>query len=103
MTITIIGTVVGRDETKSELQTLLLAQVQATRNEPGCLNYDFHVDAEDDRVFVFYENWDSQSALDTHMQMPHLEPLLSAADRLLSEPIQIRHLNMLSEIAGRCN
>jgi quinol monooxygenase YgiN len=94
--VTIIGTVTARPETREELQNLLEAQVAPTRAEPGCINYDFHVDSEDSCVFVFYENWRSQSDLDAHMNMLHLKPLLGQIGRLLVRPIEIRHLVMLS-------
>lgn len=94
--VTIIGTVVARPEAREELQKLLAAQVEPTRAEPGCLNYDFHADAADPCTFVFYENWRSQADLDAHMGMPHLRPLLSQVDRLLARPVEIRHLIMLS-------
>ncbi len=96
MTVTIIGTVTARPETREELQTLLAAQVEPTRAEPGCITYDFHVDAKDPCVFVFYENWKSQKDLDAHMKMPHLAPLMRRLDRLLAQPVDIRHLTMLS-------
>ena len=93
---TIIGTLTARPETREELTALLAAQVAPTRAEPGCINYDFHVDATDPCVFVFYENWTSQDALDAHMAMPHLQPLISQLDRLLACPVEIRPLKMLS-------
>jgi quinol monooxygenase YgiN len=97
---TIIGTVTARPETREELATLLAAQVAPTRAEEGCINYDFHVDAADPCVFVFYENWTSRAALDAHLAMPHLQPLFSQLDRLLAQPVEIRPLTMLSERAG---
>ena len=101
MTVTIIGTVTAKPETRAELQDLLAKQVEPTRAEAGCINYDFHVDAEDPRVFVFYENWRSQADLDRHMATPHLKPLLSQIERLLARPVEIRHLNMLSDFDTR--
>lgn len=97
--VTIIGTVTAKPETRAELLRLLSEQVEPTRKEDGCINYDFHVDAADPCVFVFYENWRSQEALDAHLAMPHLKPLFSQIDRLLSCPVTIRHLTMLSEMA----
>ena len=97
---TIIGTVTARPETREELATLLKAQVPPTRAEEGCINYDFHVDAADPCVFVFYENWTSRAALDAHLAMPHLQPLFSQLDRLLAQPVEIRPLTMLSKRAG---
>lgn len=97
--VTIIGTVRARPETKEELAHLLAAQVAPTRAEPGCITYDFHVDAADPLCFVFYENWRSQADLDAHLAMPHLQPLFSQLDRLLAAPVEIRHLVILSQLA----
>ena len=97
---TIIGTVTARPETRDELATLLMAQVAPTRAEAGCINYDLHVDAADPCVFVFYENWTDRAALDAHLAMPHLQPLVSQLDRLLAFPVDIRPLIMLSERAA---
>ncbi len=95
---TILGTVTARTETRDELLALLHAQVAPTRAEAGCINYDFHVDAADPCVFVFYENWTDRSALDAHLAMPHLQPLFSQLDRLLACPVEIRPLTMLSAL-----
>lgn len=97
---TIIGTVTARPETRDELHALLQAQVAPTRAEAGCINYDFHVDAADPCVFVFYENWTDRAALDAHLAMPHLQPLFLQLDRLLVCPVDIRPLTMLSAWVG---
>lgn len=97
---TIIGTVTARPEMREELASVLQALVAPTRAEAGCINYDFHVDAADPCVFVFYENWTDRAALDAHLAMPHLQPLLSQLDRLLAVPVDIRPLTMLSERAA---
>lgn len=99
--VTSIGTVTAEAETRDELLGLLAAQVVPTRTEPGCLNYDFHVDAADPCCFVFYENWRRQDDLEAHLAMPHLAPLLSQLDRLLAKPVEIRHLTMISDMAGQ--
>ncbi|WMS43778.1 putative quinol monooxygenase [Acuticoccus sp. MNP-M23] len=98
---TIIGTVVAKPEMQAELKAILGALVAPTRAETGCINYDFHVDAADPCVFVFYENWTNRQALDEHLAKPHLKPLLDRQAELLARPVEIRHLVMLSEIPGR--
>ncbi|GMB82488.1 putative quinol monooxygenase [Shinella zoogloeoides] len=92
MTVTVIGTIVARPEMRDELYRLLVEQVAPTRAEPGCLNYDFHVDADDPCIFVFYENWRSEADLYDHMGMPHIEPLISQLERLAAKPIDVRRL-----------
>jgi quinol monooxygenase YgiN len=93
---TILGTVTARPETRDELLALLHAQIAPTRAEAGCIDYDLHVDAADPCVFVFYENWTDRAALEAHLAMPHLRPLLSQMDRLLACPVEIRPLTLLS-------
>lgn len=93
---TIIGTVVAKPEKRDELMRILAAQVAPTRAEPGCINYDFHCDKADPNIFVFYENFVSKEALEDHLKMLHLEPLMDRMDELLAEPVNIRHLEMLS-------
>ncbi len=45
----------------------------ATREEPGCVSYDLHVDVTDDTKLVFVERWKDRAALDAHFKTPHLE------------------------------
>ena len=92
MTVSLIATLISHQETREELFRLLVNQVEPTRAERGCMDYNLHVDAVDPCVFVFYENWASQADLDAHMEMDHLRPLLSEIDRLLAKPIEIRRL-----------
>ncbi|CAK7258083.1 MULTISPECIES: putative quinol monooxygenase [unclassified Shinella] len=97
MTVTVVATIVARPEMREELYHLLAAQVAPTRAEVGCLNYDFHVDATDPCIFVFYENWRSEADLGAHMAMLHLKPLLEQAERLVAKPIEVRRLIMISK------
>ena len=45
-----------------------------TRQEPGNINYCLHVSVEKDNVFMIYENWKDQSALNAHMTKPYIIP-----------------------------
>ncbi|MGB3579711.1 MAG: putative quinol monooxygenase [Roseiarcus sp.] len=94
-----IGTVVTKDETREELRTILADQAAPTRAEAVCVNYDFHVDAKDPNVFAFYENWKSRADLDAHLKTPHLQPLFGRLEQLLAQPVEMRFLTMISELA----
>jgi quinol monooxygenase YgiN len=96
---TLIGTVVTKDETREELRRILADQVAPTRAEAVCVNYDLHVDAKDPNVFVFYENWKSRADLDAHLKTPHLQPLFGRLEQLLAQPVEMRFLTMIGELA----
>jgi quinol monooxygenase YgiN len=62
----------GEEEAVKEV---LLALVEPTRKEAGCLCYNLHQSKSDKTQFMFYEQWASKEALDAHMQTPHLKAL----------------------------
>lgn len=74
----------------------ILALVEPTRAEPGCINYDLHVATDDPAQFVLYENWTSQGELDKHLAMPYLERFKGLAEQLLAAPINIALYEMVS-------
>ncbi len=49
----------------------------ATRAEAGCQLYEFSQSNDDPCVFVAYEKWTDQAALDLHMATPHLQGLIA--------------------------
>jgi quinol monooxygenase YgiN len=53
----------------------LLALVEPTRKEPGCLCYNLHQSKSDSTMFMFYEQWASKDALDAHGKTPHMTAL----------------------------
>jgi quinol monooxygenase YgiN len=90
--ITVIAKIVAKpdqiDTVKHELQSL----IEPTRAEAGCIDYILHQHTENPAVFVFYENWTRQQALDEHLQKPHLTAFAAKAEALLAEPLDIQIL-----------
>lgn len=68
------------------LRDLMVASAQATHAETGCLTYALHTaNDEPDRV-ALVERWADQTALDAHMQQPHLGKLFADLEEVLSAP-----------------
>jgi quinol monooxygenase YgiN len=57
------------------VKEVLLALVEPTRKEPGCLCYNLHQSKSDKTLFMFYEQWASQEAIDAHGKTPHMKAL----------------------------
>jgi len=83
----------GKEET---VKQELLALVQATRAEDGCINYDLHQSLDDNRHFIFYENWVSRKALDEHLAKPYLRAFVQKTEDLLADPIEVNILRLVS-------
>jgi quinol monooxygenase YgiN len=71
------------------LRQALLALVEPTRKEEGCVQYDLHETNDKPGHFVFYENWTSKELLDRHLASPHLLALGPKLPELCSQPPEI--------------
>jgi quinol monooxygenase YgiN len=89
MAVTVVAIIKSKPGMESKVEQALRALIDPTRSEPGCINYDLHVQSDTPSVFMFHENWHSKEDLDGHLKMPYLEDFLSQAEELLSEPVSI--------------
>lgn len=65
-----------------DLRAALLALVEPTRAEEGCLRYDLHDDPEDPARFAFYEVWASAEHHRAHDATPHVATIVAALPEL---------------------
>ena len=72
---------------KSEMMKL----VPLTHREPGCIQYDMHINVgtepnnymvENPRLFMFYEIWRSREDWDLHMNMPYLVKWFKLSEKI---------------------
>jgi quinol monooxygenase YgiN len=93
--LTVIAKFVAKAGKEEHLRTELLARIDPTRSEPGCIIYDLHQDIDNPAVLVFLESWKSRKDLEEHLQMPYLQSLLGMVDELCAEPPEIRLANQI--------
>lgn len=55
----------------------------ATRNEPGCLSYDFFTSLDDPQALVYVECFKSEQAHAEHSDMPYVKKFLEAVRPLI--------------------
>src|ERR1700674_3544699 len=70
--VTVVAEAIAKAGKESEARQLLLALLEPTRQEEGCIQYDPHELNDKPGHFIFYENWASQEALDAHLKSPHI-------------------------------
>jgi quinol monooxygenase YgiN len=69
----VIEAIPGREQ---ELGSLLSGLVSPTRAEAGCLCYELNSSQEKPGVFLFYEKFADQKALDAHVSSAHFQGFL---------------------------
>lgn len=72
MLIVIIKAIAGHSAGAKRILEEARALIDATRQEPGCLDYSFGLDSLDERVVRVTERWRSPDDMAQHMTSAHL-------------------------------
>jgi len=84
--LTVVAEMQAQPGKEEALRRAVLALIEPTRQEEGCVQYDLHVHTSDPSRFVFYENWTSQAHLDRHAESPHIQEFRTAIADLVTAP-----------------
>jgi quinol monooxygenase YgiN len=88
--LTVVAEMKAKPGKEEALRAAVLALIEPTRKEEGCVQYDLHVHTSDPGRFVFYENWTSQETLARHAASPHLTEFGRISAELLAEPARVQ-------------
>jgi quinol monooxygenase YgiN len=81
--LTVVAEMTAQAGKEDALRAALLACIEPTRAEAGCVEYFLHESTDKAGQFIFYENWVSSAALAEHMETPHLVKLRSLVPDLV--------------------
>ena len=83
----------ARPESVDELRGRLQEMVELTLQEPGVMQYELHVTAQDPTTFVFVETWVDAEALAAHDETPHVKAIIADVPRLTRSPLTVHRLS----------
>ena len=86
--ITIIVPICFKPETRAAGRERLLALARKTRLEAGNLMYRIHEVPDDENLYMIYEKWQDQAALDFHMNQDYLTSFLADSDGLMAGEVK---------------
>ncbi len=78
--IILVAEIKAKSDDIEAVKKALKAMVAPTRKEKGCLAYNLHQSKKDKSVFMFYEQWASQAALDEHGKSAHMAAMRKAIE-----------------------
>ncbi|MGL6341163.1 MAG: putative quinol monooxygenase [Waterburya sp.] len=97
--LTIIAHIKAKPGMEQRMQQDLLGLLAPTRSEPGCITFDLLSDINDPTVFILYENWENQAAIDAHFEQPYVKQVLQAYEVTLAEPITVNFLSKIEPLS----
>ena len=83
--VRVVALLQAREGRAAEVERLL-ACVQPSRAEDGCLSYVLHRSLDEAGRFVFVERWADRDAIERHRRMPHYRAMADAVADLLAGP-----------------
>jgi quinol monooxygenase YgiN len=95
-TLRVIARVKAHPGKVNELLSVLSSLVEPTRKEPGCLSYKLLQNNEDPTDFTLIEEWQSNTALESHFATKHFKDALIKLPNLVAAEPDIRRYHVVS-------
>ncbi len=68
--IIILGSAIVRSDCRADALALGITHSSRSRDEPGCISHNCHIDAENPDKLVFVEQWADMAAVKQHFAVP---------------------------------
>lgn len=94
-TLRVVARVKARPNKVNELLSVLSSLVEPTRKEPGCLSYELMQNNEDPTDFTLIEEWQSNTALESHFATKHFKDALVKFPTLVATEPDIRRYHLV--------
>lgn len=78
-----------RPEAKDKFIKAFQAIMPVVHAEEGCLEYRIYQDCGDANTLLIFERWESQAALDAHLQTPHMQAFFKEIEPYFDAPTPI--------------
>jgi len=94
--IAIVAEMHAKPGQEATLRLALEAAVSPSKAEPGNILYRLHQNLDAPGHFVFYEIWQDEAAIETHVATAHFNALIAAIEPLSAKTV----ITKLKAIAG---
>ena len=88
--IIVHGSIPIRPEAREQALELARRMADATREEVGCISYDFYVGLADPNTLMLFQEWENMDCLMGHFQTPHMDEFLQELPNVVSGEIITR-------------
>ena len=96
MSLRVVARIQAKPDKVAEVRELLLALIEPTRREQGCVTYELLQNREDSCDFTFVEEWACDADLDAHAASDHLSTIGAKLAPLTTTRPDIRKYELLA-------
>lgn len=95
-TIRVVARFTAIPEKVDEVRAILIALIEPTCQENGCIKYELLQNSAEPTDFTFVEEWTSKAALDAHLASTHIAIALDKLEGLIATEPDIRLYKLLA-------
>ena len=77
-------------EVRDDALELMLQMANASKEEEGCISYEFYVGLTDPNTLLLFQEWESVDALQGHFETNHMEEFLKLLPSVLDGEVASR-------------
>jgi quinol monooxygenase YgiN len=92
--IRVMARALARAGKEDQLRNTLVGMLTPTRAEQGCRLYELY-ESRNRGLYYFYEKWESQDALERHIETPHYKQLAQDVRDLLESAFEVNVLDRI--------
>ena len=85
--IIVHGTIPIKPDSRERAIDLARRMADATREEIGCISYDFYVGLSDPNTLMLFQEWENMESLMGHFQTDHMDAFLKELPEVVSGEI----------------
>lgn len=93
------GKFVIRPDQLERAKDIFRDMVERSREEPGCITYDFFESITNPNVMMLFQEWESMDTINAHFATEHMESFLSQLPELLEGEV-VTHRYALQDEAS---
>ena len=94
--IIVHGTFPIKPDVRDEAMDLMRRMSKATRDEAGCISYEFFIGLTDPDTMLLFQEWESLDALQDHFETTHMEDFLVQLPNVLNGEVFTRRYEVRS-------
>lgn len=94
-TLIIIAHIEARERKLDLVKKEVLALIEPTKKEQGCLRYELNQDHTNPNLFIFTEEWENHDLWQKHMENTHLQAFVKTTDGTL-EKLEVYQMSRLA-------
>lgn len=96
MSLHVVARIPAKPDQVEAVRDVLKGLIGPTRRESGCIKYELLQNNADQTDFTFVEEWESDAALDAHLQTAHVQAALAKFNDLLEGAADIRRYTVVA-------